>query len=74
MELISKAHKTARQFIFFMETVELILNQLNLPRYRLSTGQRSFAFRGAKEYNFLPEYIRANKQYSKFKRKAAAHF
>ena len=34
------------------------MSQLNLPKCRLSTGQRSFAFRGAKEYNLLPENIR----------------
>ena len=34
-------------------------SQLNLPKCRPSTGQRSFAFRGAKEYNSLPEDIRA---------------
>ena len=49
-------------------------SQLNLPRCRLSTGQRSFAFRGAKEYNLLPEYIRATNNILSFKRKAAAHF
>ena len=32
-------------------------SQLNLPKCRLSTGQRSFTFCGAKEYNLLPEYI-----------------
>ena len=32
---------------------------LNLPKCRLSTGQRSFAFRGAKEYNLIPEDIRS---------------
>ena len=36
-------------------------SQLNLPKCRLSTGQRSFAFRGAKEYNSLPEDIRVMK-------------
>ena len=39
----------------------------------LSTGQRSFAFRGAKEYNSLPEDIRAIENTLSFKRKAAAH-
>ena len=48
--------------------------QLNLPKCRLSTGQRSFAFRGAKEYNLLPEYIRVTNIILSFKRKAAAHF
>ena len=48
-------------------------SQLNLPKCRLSTGQRSFAFRGAKEYNSLPEDIRAIENTLSFKRKAAAH-
>ena len=34
------------------------MSQLNLPKCRLSTGQRSFAFCGTKEYNLLPENIR----------------
>ena len=29
-------------------------NDLNLPHCRLSTGQRSFAFQGAKVWNSLP--------------------
>ena len=37
------------------------MSQLNLPKSRLSTGQRSFAFRGAKEYNLLPGNIRSTK-------------
>ena len=48
-------------------------SQLNLPKCRLSTGQRSFAFRGAKEYNSLPDDIRAIENILSFKRKAAAH-
>ena len=48
-------------------------SQLNLPKCRLLTGQRSFAFRGAKEYNLLPEDIRATNNISSFKRKAVAH-
>ena len=48
--------------------------QLNLPKCRLSTGQRSFAFRGAKKYNLLSEYIRATNNIFNFKRKAAVHF
>ena len=47
-------------------------SQLNFPKCRLSTGQRSFAFRGAKEYNLLPECIRATNNFSA-KRKAAVH-
>ena len=49
-------------------------SQLNLPKCRLSTGQRSFAFRGPKEYNSLPEDIRVIENILSFKRKAAAHF
>ena len=49
-------------------------SQLNLPKCRLSTGQRSFAFRGAKEYNLLPEDIWATNNISGFKRKGIAHF
>ena len=48
-------------------------SQLNLPKCRLSTGQRSFAFRGAKEYNSLPDDVRATENILSFKRKAAAH-
>ena len=39
-----------------------------------STGQRCFTFRGAKEYNSLPEDIRVIENILSFKRKAAAHF
>lgn len=49
-------------------------SQLNLPKCRLSTSQRSFAFRGTKEYNLLPEDIWATNSISSFKRKAVAHF
>ena len=41
------------------------MSQLNLPKCRLSTGKRSFAFRGAKEYN-LPENIRNINDISSF--------
>ena len=50
------------------------MSQLNLPKCRLSTGQRSFAFRGAKEYNLLPENIRNLNNISSFKRKVPSHF
>ena len=33
-------------------------NDLNLPRCRLKTGQRSFAFRGATCWNKLPKDIK----------------
>ena len=42
------------------------MSQLNLPKCRLSTGKRSFAFRGAKEYNLLPENIRNINDISSF--------
>ena len=49
------------------------MSQLNLPKSRLSTGQRSFAFRGAKEYNLLPGNSRSTNDILRFKRKVA-HF
>ena len=49
------------------------MSQLNLPKCRLSTGQRSFVFRGAKEYNLLPGNIRSTNDILSFKRKVA-HF
>ena len=49
------------------------MSQLNLPKSRLSTGQRSFAFRGAKEYNLLPGNIRSTNDILRFKRKVV-HF
>ena len=45
------------------------MSQLNLPKCRLSTGQHSFVFHGAKEYNLLPENIRNLNNTSSFKRK-----
>ena len=51
------------------------MSQLNLPKCRLSTGQRSFTFRGlAKEYNLIPENIWNLNNISSFRRKVAAHF
>ena len=47
------------------------MSLLNLPKCRLSTGQRPFAFRGAKEYNFLPANIRSTNDILSFKRKVA---
>ena len=44
------------------------MSQLNPPKCRLSTGQQSFAFRGTKEYNLLPENIRNLNNISSFKR------
>ena len=42
------------------------MSQLNLPKCRLSTGKRSFAFCGAKEYNLLPQNIRNINDISSF--------
>ena len=33
-------------------------SKLTLPKCRLAAGQRAFAFRGAKIFNSLPEFIR----------------
>ena len=32
-------------------------NNLSLPKCRLTSGQRAFAFRGAKIFNSLPKFI-----------------
>ena len=40
------------------------MSQLNLPKCRLSTGQCSLAFRGAKEYKLLPQNTRNIKNIS----------
>ena len=51
------------------------MSPLNLPKCRLSTAQRSFAFLGAKEYNLLLENIRNLNNISSLKDlKVAAHF
>ena len=47
---------------------------LNLPKCRLATGQRSFAFRGAKLYNALPQDLQSITDSRLFKRKAAAYY
>ena len=33
-------------------------SELTLPKCRIAAGQRAFAFRGAKSFNFLPKFIR----------------
>ena len=43
--------------------------ELDLPFCRLKTGQRLFAFRGAKLYNNLPNEIKQNSDVKKFKAK-----
>ena len=43
--------------------------ELDLPICRLKTGQRSFAFRGAKLYNNLPNEIKQTSDVKKFKAK-----
>ena len=42
---------------------------LNLPRYRLKTGQRSFAFRGATCWNKLPKDMKEVADYRIFKKR-----
>ena len=42
---------------------------LNLPKCRLTTGQRTFAFRGAKLYNELPRDIKETADSKVFKKK-----
>jgi len=43
--------------------------ELDLPSCRLRLGQRSFAFRGAKLYNNLPNEIKQTFDVKKFKAK-----
>ena len=43
--------------------------EFDLPICRLKTGQRSFAFRGAKLYNNLPNKIKQISDVKKFKAK-----
>ena len=44
-------------------------NDLVLPKYRLVTGQKAFAFRGVKMYNTLPKEIRETESLSVFKKR-----
>lgn len=48
--------------------------ELDLPICRLKTGQRSFAFRGAKLYNNLPNEIKKTYDVKKFKAKVYNYF
>ena len=43
------------------------LNKLVLPKCKLATGQRSFAFRGAKEWNELNSDLRSSPSLSVFR-------
>ena len=43
-------------------------DELNLPKCRLKIGQRSFAFRGAKSYNDLPDDIKKTRDIKHFKK------
>ena len=43
-------------------------SDLSLPKCKLATGQRAFAFRGAKIFNSLPKFIRDTKSLSGFKK------
>ena len=45
----------------------------DLPFCRLKTGQRSFAFRGAKLYNNLPNEIKQTSDVKKFKAKVCSY-
>ena len=42
-------------------------SQLNIPRCRLTTGQRSFAYRGAKLWNALVDNIKSTESVNVFK-------
>ena len=44
-------------------------NNLSLPKCRLTSGHRAFAFRGAKIFNSLPKFIRDTKSLSGFKKR-----
>ena len=44
-------------------------SELSLLKCSLATGQRAFAFRGAKTFNSLPKFIRDTETLSSFKRK-----
>ena len=44
-------------------------NNLSLPKCRLTSGQRAFAFRGAKIFNSLPKFIVNAKSLSGFKKR-----
>ena len=44
-------------------------NDLALPKCRLVTGQKAFAFRGVKMYNTLPKEIRETESLSVFKKR-----
>jgi len=42
-------------------------NDLNIPRYQLATGQRSFAYRGAKIWNELSDDLKSLPSVKAFK-------
>ena len=44
-------------------------SELGLPKCRLATGQRAFAFHGAKIFNSLPKFIRDTETLGSFKRR-----
>ena len=44
-------------------------SELALPKCRLATGERAFAFRGAKIFNSLPKFIRDTETLGSFKRR-----
>ena len=44
-------------------------SDLSLPKCRLATGQRAFAFREAQIFNSLPKFIRDTERLSGFKKR-----
>ena len=44
-------------------------NDLALPKCRLATGQKAFAFRAAKSFNLLPKEIKDTEGLSSFKKR-----
>ena len=48
-------------------------NDVELPKCRLKTGQRSFAYRGAKLFNDLPKNIRETNDLNLFKKRIFKH-
>ena len=60
--------KKSAQFMTFGD-FHSTSGELDLPICRLKTGQRSFAFRGAKLYNNLPNEIKQTSDVKKFKAK-----
>ena len=49
-------------------------DQLNIPRYRLATGQRSFTYRGAKLWNNLRDNVKSSDSVKGFRKKLSTYF